>query len=111
MRFLISWKQTLQTDALVLADQVENNIYPTINKSGVQKITDESSKLMSVRITVVDPNGNVIGDSEKNPDELTNHRNRPEIITALTGLNRDRCTKKRVTRVQNAVCSCTYQSW
>lgn len=83
--FLESWRQTLQTDALVLADQVENYLTPTINKQGIQKITDESSKLMAVRITVIDPNGYVIGDSEKNPGQLENHRNRPEIITAMAG--------------------------
>lgn len=83
--FLESWRQTLQTDALVLADQVETYLTPTINKQGIQKITDESSKLMAVRITVIDPNGYVIGDSEKNPGQLENHRNRPEIITAMAG--------------------------
>ena len=83
--FLDSWRQTLQTDAFVLADQVENDIYPDINKSGVQKIIEESTKLMGVRITVVDPSGNVVGESEKTPQELENHRNRPEIITAMAG--------------------------
>ena len=38
---------------------------------------------IGIRITVVLPSGKVIGDSEKSPDSMENHANRPEIMEAL----------------------------
>ncbi len=40
---------------------------------------------ISVRITVVLPSGKVIGDSQRNPDSMENHGNRPEILKAFSG--------------------------
>jgi len=37
------------------------------------------------RITVIDPLGAVLGDSDENPGIMENHRNRPEIDEALAG--------------------------
>jgi two-component system, OmpR family, phosphate regulon sensor histidine kinase PhoR len=43
------------------------------------------AKEQSIRITVVDPQGVVVADSEENPQTMENHRGRPEIIEALGG--------------------------
>lgn len=40
---------------------------------------------IDTRITVVDPEGVVLADSEKDPESMENHRNRPEVIEALKG--------------------------
>ncbi len=45
------------------------------------------SREIGMRITVVLPSGRVIGDSDKNPDSLENHRYRPEIMEALDSAN------------------------
>ncbi len=54
-----------------------------------QKSLDEKmrtlSKEINTRITIVDLNGDVIADTEKNPKELENHRNRQEIKQAYMG--------------------------
>ena len=53
-------------------------------KSGIiQKICLESSNEKSVRVTVVDKKGVVIGDSHKPPSMMDNHLNRPEIKQSL----------------------------
>jgi signal transduction histidine kinase len=39
----------------------------------------------SARFTIVLPSGKVIGDSIRNPINMENHKNRPEIIEALSG--------------------------
>ena len=53
-------------------------------KSGIiQKICLESSNEKSVRVTVVDKKGVVIGDSHKSPSMMDNHLNRPEIKQSL----------------------------
>jgi two-component system phosphate regulon sensor histidine kinase PhoR len=39
----------------------------------------------SVRITVIDPKGVVLADTEQDPATMENHSNRPEVITAMDG--------------------------
>jgi two-component system phosphate regulon sensor histidine kinase PhoR len=75
----------LETDAKTLAEQVEIYVSPELDASNIQLIAMENSKLMAVGITFIDPNGIVIGDSERNPNQLENYRTRPEIISALSG--------------------------
>lgn len=43
------------------------------------------SKDTGTRFTVIDTEGRVLGDSQKEADEMENHRDRPEIAAALTG--------------------------
>jgi two-component system, OmpR family, phosphate regulon sensor histidine kinase PhoR len=38
-----------------------------------------------VRLTVIDPKGLVLADSEQDPAKMENHSNRPEVITAMSG--------------------------
>ncbi len=38
-----------------------------------------------VRLTVIDPHGVVLADSEQDPARMENHSNRPEVIQAMTG--------------------------
>jgi len=45
----------------------------------------EFGRLTQTRITVVLPDGSVLGDSEQAPSEMDNHGHRPEIEQALTG--------------------------
>jgi two-component system, OmpR family, phosphate regulon sensor histidine kinase PhoR len=43
-----------------------------------------------MRITVVLPNGKVVGDTQESPDRMSNHSDRPELIAAFSGqLGRD----------------------
>lgn len=37
------------------------------------------------RLTIIRPDGTVVGDSEKNPKTMDNHGDRPEVVDALTG--------------------------
>ena len=55
-----------------------------LKSSTIQKICLESSNDKSVRITVVNKLGVVIGDSHKPPSEMDNHLNRPEIKESLS---------------------------
>lgn len=62
----------------VLKPSLEN---PTIDK--VQSVVSSLGENTGVRITVIDENGVVLGDSKKNPREMENHSERPEIKQAL----------------------------
>jgi len=55
-----------------------------LKSTTIQKICFESSNDKSVRITVVNKIGVVIGDSHKSPSEMDNHLNRPEIKESLS---------------------------
>ncbi|MFQ5543815.1 MAG: ATP-binding protein [Nitrospiria bacterium] len=49
----------------------------------IQEICERSGKSASTRLTVMLTSGQVIGDSEKDPSDMDNHLDRPEIRTAL----------------------------
>ena len=49
----------------------------------VDSLCKRLAREIGMRITVVLPSGRVIGDSEKDPDSMENHRYRPEIMEAL----------------------------
>ena len=51
----------------------------------LQQQVQDLSQLLGERISVIFPHGKVIADSEKSPDELDNHQNRPEIRSAISG--------------------------
>ena len=49
----------------------------------VDSLCKRLSRDIGMRITVVLPSGRVIGDSDRDPDSMENHRYRPEIMQAL----------------------------
>jgi len=53
----------------------------------VDRLCKELGRLTTTRITVVLPDGRVIGDSSENPEVMDNHRSRPEIAVAFAGGN------------------------
>jgi len=70
---------TANLSTLGLKPSLEN---PTIE--GVQSTVSSLGEKTGVRITVIDKNGVVLGDSKKNPREMENHSERPEIKQALS---------------------------
>ena len=51
----------------------------------VDRLSKDAGLASMTRITVILPDGRVIGDSDENPAVMENHRNRPEIAVALAG--------------------------
>ena len=49
----------------------------------IDAICKELGEAVQTRITVIRPTGEVIGDTEKNPHEMENHKERPEIRESL----------------------------
>lgn len=60
-------------------------ILPETEPGTADRLCKELGRLMTTRITLVLPDGRVIGDSEDNPAGMANHHNRPEISAALEG--------------------------
>lgn len=61
----------------VLQDQ------PVHSKDVLQNFVEEYAIKTSARITIVDLEGKVIAESDNNPDEMENHKNREEIKKAI----------------------------
>jgi len=52
---------------------------------GIGAVGRGLSESLSMRVTVILPNGQVVADTSENPDTMENHLRRPEIQTALAG--------------------------
>ncbi len=55
------------------------------NTEGLRAFCIEAGRESGSRITIIDRKGNVLADSNENPDVMDNHKDRPEISTAYSG--------------------------
>ena len=62
-----------------------NVISATENASDYGALAKQMAKIApdSLRVTFIAPDGTVIGDSDANPDKMENHKDRPEVQTAM----------------------------
>lgn len=70
------------------ANLVSAVLEPSLSAEDTTRVQDKVARLgekSGVRITVIDKYGVVIGDSDKNPREMDNHSERPEIKEAING--------------------------
>ena len=65
------------------------DLYEANDKEGIDALVKRLRQEVGIRVTVIEPDGKVIADSEKNPAEMENHQYRPEILQALRGEIRD----------------------
>lgn len=65
------------------------NLYQKGKSKDVDLLIKKLSKNIDMRVTVIEPDGKVIADTETNPTEMENHSDRPEIIQALKGEPQD----------------------
>jgi two-component system phosphate regulon sensor histidine kinase PhoR len=59
------------------------DLYERKNFLAIDKFAKENLKENGIRITLIDKNGLVLADSFKNINEMENHLDRPEVISAL----------------------------
>ena len=79
---------TVISDMKVRADLITNRIIDNNLLSMPEKLQKECiqlSRIAGVRITIIRNDGKVLNDSHKNPELMDNHKDRPEIIKALSG--------------------------
>ena len=77
-------KADLEARALLVEDQFRSKMA----KSDFQQIDalcKELGQKASTRITVILPDGKVVGDTDESPQKMDNHADRPEVIEALAG--------------------------
>lgn len=82
------YEETLAQELLNLGRALNVNILPFVENGGAQELDAFVKKLgkeIHSRITIIDPEGRVLGDSEADPAQMENHRYRPEVVEALEG--------------------------
>lgn len=82
--FLNQTEKDLKTQALLLESKVTEYLSP-LDQKALQDLCVRLGRTVITRITVILPDGKVVGDSDENPEFMDNHRNRPEIAEALSG--------------------------
>ncbi len=82
--FLHQTGSDLQARARLLEGDISAMISP-LNQEAIDALCKSAGKRSATRITVVLPEGRVIGDSEEEPGKMNRHSDRPEIVKALAG--------------------------
>ncbi|MCB2231708.1 PAS domain-containing protein [bacterium] len=80
--YLSETRQTLETRATVLIEQFLP-LLETPDPAVVDSLAKRLGLLSDTRVTVMDTNGVVLGDSEQDPALMENHGRRPEMLQAL----------------------------
>lgn len=77
------YQHRIANELEISAVLVRNILNESLETQHIQNSVLELSRQIRTRITVVDFEGNVLGDSDEDPTKMENHRNRPEIKTAF----------------------------
>ncbi|TWI71656.1 two-component system phosphate regulon sensor histidine kinase PhoR [Desulfobotulus alkaliphilus] len=83
--FMENTQKELVSRALILKPKILSLIKEG-NYKEVQRICKETGAASETRFTVVLPSGLVVGDTDENPMDMENHRDRVEIVRAASGL-------------------------
>ena len=82
--FVNNTEKELLTNGQLIKHQITQYLSPP-DRDRIDQFCKTAGTSAEIRITVILPDGKVIGDSEEDPEKMNNHKNRPEILTALDG--------------------------
>ena len=74
--------EKLQSNALLVGNILKDDLRQSRHED-IQKRMRTLAEELDLRITVIDEHGRVLGDSEKEPSQMEDHSDRPEIIKAM----------------------------
>ncbi len=74
----------LEARAYLLEEQF-TSLFDPLNATEIDRLCKRIGKSGSTRITIVLPNGRVVGDTDELPSRMENHSDRPEIQAAFRG--------------------------
>lgn len=77
-------EEKLASEAYILSKVLSEDLV-TVNKEHIKTILDNVSSELHVRATLIDRQGNVLGETSYDPNLMQNHLQRPEIQEALKG--------------------------
>lgn len=76
-------RSTLRTEADLIARDVINHLREGRISPELNNLVNDYAEITRVRVTIILPDGQVIGESGRNPLQVENHLNRPEVQQAL----------------------------
>ncbi len=79
--YMDNLQDKLHSQALLIASMKAELFYEP-EKEGMEALAREFSREIGPRITLIDIEGEVLGDSEEDAETMENHRHRPEIVKA-----------------------------
>lgn len=82
--YLSNIEEKLMSEGYILGQVLSTDIDDK-NISHLQKVLEDVSSKLQVRVTVIDVLGKVLGETSYNPSQMSNHLERPEIKEALLG--------------------------
>ena len=88
----------LRTNAILVGDILTDELLngPSL---AVRDKTDTIARQLDLRITIIDPNGTVLADSDTDPTHMDNHADRTEVALAIdTGFGQSTRRSKTLTR-------------
>ena len=81
------FRHNIEADLASQSQMVENLVRPLLDEGAQPATFDQLAKQLGAqtdtRITVIAPDGTVLGDSEADPATMDNHLNRPEVQEAI----------------------------
>jgi two-component system phosphate regulon sensor histidine kinase PhoR len=83
-----NYLDSLRTQLTSQAQLVSDSSEPYLDSQEIESIdalADRLGNKIDARITIIDADGVVLGDSEEDPRTVENHGNRPEVIEAFSG--------------------------
>ena len=82
--YLVQTRSELESRAQLVIPQI-NRLLNTPDSGAIQALVGRAGRASSTRITVILTTGEVVGDSDKRPEQMENHADRPEIAAAIQG--------------------------
>lgn len=82
------YEETLALELENVGRALNARILTLLEKEGPQELDAFLKRIgteIHARLTVIDTEGGVVADSEKNPAQMENHKYRPEVVQALEG--------------------------
>ncbi len=83
--YLDQYRSSLMAEARILAIQLQPILQEGSPYPGLDDFVAQNASLLETRITIILPDGKVIGESSQSPEQLGDHLNRPEVQQALNG--------------------------
>jgi two-component system, OmpR family, phosphate regulon sensor histidine kinase PhoR len=83
--YIESLTERLQVDARLLSEQIVPYLRTDEPNPDLNELVGQYAQMLEARITVVRPDGRVIGESTENITLIANHLNRPEVRHAMSG--------------------------
>jgi len=74
----------LKTHGQIIIGRIEPHLKP-LNTKTIDHLCKAIGISARIRVTVILPNGKVIGDSDENPADMDSHADRPEFLKAVSG--------------------------